>query len=255
MTTSTSDRRIDIPGFFESQPDFALGGACDRSPLHVINFFGRAEEIFRGAVAIQAPGHALGLVLVNDLHGTDIAVAALAADASIYVHGVIEVGVVGGLVDADPFDGLSGGPTFANGGEFRAVVFNFAFAVAPDAGGGGGDVGVGGYFDIAVAVTAIHAELFHMDDVGEGDGLIRLVTNAGIFRSKVVPHAHNQKRADTAEDDDYFGSNPVAIFRKKVGHAAGRTLGERWRWKGIGLVKKEARCQLPLYFFCKNLLD
>jgi hypothetical protein len=40
--------------------------------------------------------------MVDDLHVVDLAVAGDAADAAIYVNGMVEVDVVGGFVDTNP---------------------------------------------------------------------------------------------------------------------------------------------------------
>ena len=51
------------------------------------------------------------LVLEDDIHLVDLAVAAHATHAAIHVGGVIEVGVVGHVVDLDPRDRLAAWPS------------------------------------------------------------------------------------------------------------------------------------------------
>ena len=63
--------------------------------------------IFWGAVALEAPTHALGFSMVDDLHVVDLAVAGYAANATIHMDGVIEVNVIGGFVNTNPRDWIS----------------------------------------------------------------------------------------------------------------------------------------------------
>ena len=58
--------------------------------------------IFGGPMAFQAPSHAVGFSMVDDLHVVDLAVALHTADAAIHVNGVVEVDVVRGFVDTNP---------------------------------------------------------------------------------------------------------------------------------------------------------
>ena len=53
-------------------------------------------------MTLQAPSHALGFSMIDDLHVVDLAVASHAADAAIYVNGVVEVDVVRSFVDPNP---------------------------------------------------------------------------------------------------------------------------------------------------------
>ena len=79
-------------------------------------------------MAIQAPGHALWLVLVDDLHFIDGAVATVAAHATVHVNSVVEIGVVGNLVDANPVNGLTGLPTLTHRSQLRAIGLDLGMA-------------------------------------------------------------------------------------------------------------------------------
>jgi hypothetical protein len=48
--------------------------------------------------------------MVDDLHVVDLAVAGHAADAAIYVNGMVEVDVVRGFVDTNPRDRIPAFP-------------------------------------------------------------------------------------------------------------------------------------------------
>ena len=67
-------------------------------------------------------------MLVNDLHFINRAMAAVATDTTIHVSGVVEIGVIGNLVDAHPVDWLTGFPALANGFQFRAVGLDLCVA-------------------------------------------------------------------------------------------------------------------------------
>lgn len=140
--------------------------------------------IFRCAVAVQAPGHALRLVLIDDLHFIHRTVAAVAAHPTIHVNGVVEIGVVWNLVDADPVDGLAGFPALAHGGELRTVGLDLR--MAGHASLGGRNIRVRGDLDETMAVAAIHAELLNVNHVGERHRLVRLVADPRVFWSEVI---------------------------------------------------------------------
>ena len=53
-------------------------------------------------MAFQAPSHAVGFSMVDDLHVVDLAVALHTANATIHVNGVVEVDVVRSFVDPNP---------------------------------------------------------------------------------------------------------------------------------------------------------
>lgn len=172
--------------------------------------------IFRSAVAIETPGHALGLVLVNDFHFIDRAMAAVAAHATIHVNGVVEISVVRHLVDAHPIDRLAGFPTLAHGGEFWTISLDLS--VASHTGLSCRHVGVRSHLDEAVAVSAIHTELLDMDDVGKGDRLVGLVADARVFRGEVISETTGNHRDQRADANDQLQGKPVSPFWKKIRH-------------------------------------
>ena len=78
---------------------------------HVPTPFQLGDEIWianmrrRVAMTFKAPAHAEPFVLVDGFHGVDTTVAFNATDTTCDVCRVIEVGVVGHVVDLDPLDG------------------------------------------------------------------------------------------------------------------------------------------------------
>lgn len=172
--------------------------------------------VFRSAVAIQAPGHALRLMLVNNLHFVDRAVAAIATDATIHVSGVIEISIIGNLVDAHPVDRLASFPAFADGFQFRAVSLDLR--VAGHARLGAWDVRVRSDFNEAVAVAAIEPELLNVDDVREWNRLSRFVTDTGVFGGKIIRQSAGDRCYNRANADHQLQRKPVCPFWKKVCH-------------------------------------
>ena len=92
-----------------------------RRPRHVGDLIFRAK-ICRGiAVAVEAPLHRDGFVEANNLHLVDSTMTGGATDADCNVHGVVEVGVFGQLVNLDPLDGFTGLPALADRRQARAL--------------------------------------------------------------------------------------------------------------------------------------
>src|SRR5690606_11363692 len=92
-----------------------------RFPSHVRDLGSGAEVWPRIAVAVETPAHAERLLDAHDLHLVDAAVTAHAADARREVDAVIEEGVVGHLVHANPLDGLPRLPAVTDRLEHRRV--------------------------------------------------------------------------------------------------------------------------------------
>ena len=175
------------------------------------------------AVAVEAPDHRERLLLVNDLHRVDAAVAGLAADrgavlahADAHVHGVIEVGEVGDLVNALPRHRRVVGPALAQRLERFGVFADLPVAV--HAGLGRRYARVRAALDVGVAVAAVEAEAGDLGAVGErglladgagvqlvavGDRLLRPVADVGVpGRSPPVEGEDAEASADEADHGD-----------------------------------------------------
>jgi hypothetical protein len=85
--------------------------------------------IFWGAMAFQAPTHAVWFGVVNYFHVIHMTVACHATDASVHVNCMVEVNIIRGLVNPNPRNGISGFPRIPNRGEFRALRFNLRVTV------------------------------------------------------------------------------------------------------------------------------
>ncbi len=63
--------------------------------------------IFWGAMAFQTPTHAVWFGVVDYFHVIHMAVTSNATDASVHVNRMIEVNIIGGLVNSNPRHGVS----------------------------------------------------------------------------------------------------------------------------------------------------
>src|SRR5881396_3477316 len=83
-----------------------IAGRC---PIQIRNFIRRTQ--LRGGipVAIQAESHAQGLVMINFIHLIDLPVAFDATDPPIHMDRMIEIDVIGGAMDLNPWNRLAAG--------------------------------------------------------------------------------------------------------------------------------------------------
>lgn len=127
-----------------------------RLPSYIEYFFARPQELFRLAMAVEAPFHLQGLSLPQKRHAVDTAVASCAADAFLHVYTVIEVGKVGEIVHPRPADRRAVLETVAH--RFQHIAARPYLRVAVHAGGRGRNAGKSRCFNRGVAVAAIDAE-------------------------------------------------------------------------------------------------
>src|SRR6266480_3883895 len=74
------------------------------------------------------------------------------------------------------------------------------------------------HFDEAVAVTAIHPELGHVDIVRERHRLDRLIANAGIFWCDVIPGGRSKSARVQNPGYRHLQRQPVAPAWKEIRH-------------------------------------
>ena len=170
----------------------------------------------RRAVTLEAPGHAQRFRLVNDGHCIDLAVAAVTTDAAVHVHGVVEIDVVGRLVDADPFHRCARCPAGTDRGQLRTLGFDLR--VTRHAGLGVRDIRVRGDLHMGMTISAVHPELLHVDGVGKGRRLLRHVAHVGVFRGEIIPDAARHHRAENQHNDQQLQGQPVRPAWKKICH-------------------------------------
>src|ERR1700737_1055067 len=73
-------------------------------------------------------------------------------------------------------------------------------------------------FDKAVAITAIHPELGHVDVVRKRHRLDRLIADAGIFWRDVIPRGRGQSAGDQDASNRHLQRQPVAPAWKEIRH-------------------------------------
>ena len=110
VAPAAADRGIDVPLADKLLAQLPLGGAGRRFPVEIGDLIERAEMILRGTVAFQAPTHAVRFGVIDDLHVVDVAVTGDTTHAPVHVNRVVEVHVVGSLVNPDPGNRLAGFP-------------------------------------------------------------------------------------------------------------------------------------------------
>jgi len=200
-------------------PQLPLGGPGRGFPVEVGDLVQRAKVILRGAMAFEAPAHAVGFGMVDDFHVIHLAVAGHAAYAPVHVNRMVEVDVVWRLVNPNPGNGVAGFPRFADGSQFWAQRFDLGVTIHARL--GSRNVGVGGFFHPGVTVTAIHSELVDVQGVIEGHRLSGLIANPRVFGGKVVCHARDHTGGHHGDTDQNLDREPVGPAWENIGH-------ERW---------------------------
>lgn len=224
MTPPAIRRRIDFPVVDEFPAQISLSHANGNLPIEIKDGRLRAglvggdgtDKFLRFAMAIEAPGHALGFVLENDVHFIDLAVATDATHTAIHMGRVIEVSVVGHVVDFDPRHGLAGGPTVAVDLELGVVLLDVAMTI--HAGLGGGKVGVAADLDVAVAVAAVQAELTDVNIMLKMDRLHRLIADARILGRKIIPDRQSRQCAHNRQGQASLDNGLIGALGKNISH-------------------------------------
>jgi len=237
-----------------------------RIVAEVVNFFERPEILFRSGVAVDAPAHGERLRLEHDFHLVHIAVAALAGNATVYVSRVVEVNVVWSLVNAHPLDGL---PVitriidihrFVERSQLRTVALHVLVTVP--AGISRRYVRMTGNFHKGVTVTTVEPELIHVDFVGEGNWLRRLIAFHQRLRSRVVSKGESYPRRGQTGAEGDFERQQVGPAWEKVCHGmvcAVRRSGELVKFftsdarcSTIGRTRAARECQPDLFMQCEK---
>ena len=114
-------RRVNIPLLLQFLANLLLGLSGAGFPIQVKDLVNRSQIVFGMTMALQAPTHGKGFLLVNHIHVVHLTVATHATDTPINVHRVIEISVIGYLVDFYPVDRIPALPAFPNRGQFWIV--------------------------------------------------------------------------------------------------------------------------------------
>ena len=153
-------------------------------------------------MAVETPTHAERRHQRDRFHFVDAAVAGDATHARRQVRAMVEIGVVGKVVDANPAHRPACGSALSNGCKLFAVSLHELMTV--HAGLGRGDVRDRGKLDRGVTVPAIETKLADMELVAVGNGLHGTVADVDVPRGKVVPDASGHEcRTENARDGGY----------------------------------------------------
>jgi len=136
-------------------------------------------------MAVEAPAHGQWFNLSDDFHLGNIAMATGASDSRRQMSAVIEIGVVGEFVHANPLDRLTGGPAFSHREQFLALGKNQFMAV--HTGLRRRNIGVCRKFDIVVTITAVDSKIAGMQFMAVGNRLYGPVSDIRIFRRAKPP--------------------------------------------------------------------
>src|SRR5205085_3460372 len=74
------------------------------------------------------------------------------------------------------------------------------------------------HFDKAVAITAVHSELSHVNIVWKRHRLDRLITDPGIFWRDIIPRGRGQSARDQDAGDRHLQRQPVRPAWEEVRH-------------------------------------
>src|SRR5665213_2611557 len=136
-----------------------------RSPLHVENGTQRSNIVFGTAIAGQTPSHRKRRRLLHQRHAVHIAVARRAADSLGHVNTVVEINIVGKLMDPTPVYRLILCQTVAYRRKHRCIGPDLR--MARHAGFRRRDFGESGLLHGLVAIAAIQPEASDMMGVAE----------------------------------------------------------------------------------------
>jgi hypothetical protein len=187
-----------------------------RFPIEIRDLIFRPQKIFWRAMAFEAPSHAVWLRMINHRHVIHLAMAAVATDPAIHVRRVIVIHVIRRAMELHPRDRLTGRPAVAHRLQFRVLFLHLGVAIHADL--GVGHVRVRRDLDEAVAITAIHPQLRHVQIMRERHRLNRLIADAGIFWRVVILGRADQRTDDDRSADRNLERQPIRPLREKIRH-------------------------------------
>src|SRR5690625_133807 len=161
---------------------------------HLLN---RPDKLLRLAVTVQAPGHAEWFRLVDNIHPVDPAVAGLTPHSDTDVDFVVEVSVVGKVMNPDPLDGITTLPALTH--RLQRFTVDCNLIVTVHTGLRGRNIGLIGVEYLRMTVLTIESDLTDVLAMAEWNRLLRGIANICKFRRKEVP---DQKYSSIKEDDN-----------------------------------------------------
>ena len=140
--------------------------------FHIEDLVFLTHKLFGISVTAQTPLHLQRRRLVRDRHLIDAAVAGRTTDSFVHVNAVIEIDVVGKIVNTPPLDWFARAKAGADGLEIRAVGPDLLVTV--HAHGRRRDAGRRCRFDGRVAIAAVDAVVADVVFVTELNWLVAL---------------------------------------------------------------------------------
>ena len=192
MTSRTINRWIYV--LFSDQPQSKLRLIRRRAPLHIRYFLVGPQVLIRILVTVQTPRHTEWLLLSHDWHLVDVAMTTGTAHSGTEMHGVIEISVVRQFVNTFPSNWLRCSPAFPN--RQKLLTLRQDQVVTIHTGSCWRHIGMRGFFDIVVAVAAIHSQVTRMQLVAECHRLHRPVAYVSIPRREKIPDKRHHHHRD-----------------------------------------------------------
>ncbi len=153
----------------------------------------RADKFLGFPVALNAPPHLHRRALVHEGHLIDAAVARFTTNTLFHVDAVVEVDVVGKIVNFGPLNGLIG--TVALADRFQRGAVDPDLRVAVHAGLGGRHHGMLRILNARVAVAAFNAHRADVVGMAERDRLF-----AGIALPRGITRIGDELEEDPGQD-------------------------------------------------------
>ena len=217
VTRGAGLERFDAPFFHEL---FAMQllqalvffGVLAPFPVQIGDVLRRTDLGGRITMAIQAERHAQRLKMINFIHFVDRTMTFHAANPSVHVHGMIEIDKIGHAMNLNPGDGNAIGRAVPNQLQPRVILEDLIVTI--HANRTGWDVGIPRFLNGIMAVAAIDAQLAGVSGMGKRNWLDRLIPDARVFWSEIIPHAGSQSAASQQQADDNHRRQPVSPFWK-----------------------------------------
>lgn len=129
MAAGTALWRLDLPIVDKLYAGLDSSLSRDGLRIEIINILRIADPRLGIAMALKAECHAERLVMGDHFHFVDLAVTLDAANPSVYVGSVVEVGVIRRLVNPNPRHRITAGIAFTNRSQQRTVGLDLVVAI------------------------------------------------------------------------------------------------------------------------------
>src|SRR5579859_600452 len=175
-----------------------LLGAVGRLIGHIEHFLFGPQELFRLAMAVQAPLHLQGILLVHERHLVDRSMTTGAANAFVYMDAVIEIHEVRQIVDPCPLQRLARAEAGANRLQQGGICPYLGMTI--HAGFSWWDPSETRLFDRGMTITAVQPQPSHMMLMAERDRLVGHDTLIGNVRRALQLHQRRSYRSKKQND-------------------------------------------------------